>query len=162
VDVNLDMCSNTPLSLRTGGRESWICFCFFYYVVVYQLLIKKIFRTSSLTWHKLIFFQKLIEQYLQFHSIIWQNEDLQKRLFQCSHCELSIYMLTRKILTNGSLWLNWSHLFKRFTVAIMTWLTVAGYLFHKWARICMFHFWEKNLYKCCVTCFLIPMYVLLL
>jgi predicted membrane protein len=25
-----------------------------------------------------------------------------------------------------------------------------------------FGIWEKNLYKCCVTCFLIPMYVLLL
>ena len=136
VDVNLDMCFNTPLSLRTGGRESWICFCFFLLCGSLSVVDKKIFRTSNLTWHKLILFQKLIERYLQFHSIIWQNEDLQRRLFQFSHCELSIYMLTRKLLTNGSLWLNWNHLFEHFTVAIMTWLTVTGYLFHKWARIC--------------------------
>ena len=38
--------------------------------------------------------------------------------------------------TKGSYWLSWSYYFERFTVAIMTWLTVMEYLCHQWPRIC--------------------------
>jgi hypothetical protein len=38
-------------------------------------------------------------------------------------------LLTRKLLNQG---LSWSHPFKRFTVATVTWLPVMEYLCHKW------------------------------
>ena len=40
--------------------------------------------------------------------------------------------------TKGSQWLNWSPHLESFTVATMTWLTIAEYLdlCHKWPRIC--------------------------
>jgi hypothetical protein len=36
--------------------------------------------------------------------------------------------------------ISWSHHFKYFTVATMTWLTVTEYLFNKWQRICPFSY----------------------
>ena len=34
------------------------------------------------------------------------------------------------------MYVSWSHHFESFTVATMTWLTVAEYMCHKWPRIC--------------------------
>ena len=45
-------------------------------------------------------------------------------------------LLTRKLLNQGSSWLNWSYHFESITVATMTWLTVMVYMCHKSPRIC--------------------------
>jgi hypothetical protein len=45
-------------------------------------------------------------------------------------------LITRKLLNQGSYWLSCSHHFKRFAVAIMTWLTVMRYVCHTWPMIC--------------------------
>ena len=39
-------------------------------------------------------------------------------------------------LSKSSFWLSWSHHFESFSVATLTWLTVAEYVCHKWPRIC--------------------------
>ena len=46
------------------------------------------------------------------------------------------YFYMQCFVYKGSSWLNWSHLFESFTVAIMIWLTVMKYMCHKWQRIC--------------------------
>jgi hypothetical protein len=45
-------------------------------------------------------------------------------------------LLTRTLLTEGFLLVNWSHHFESFTVATTTWLTIMEYMCHKWPRIC--------------------------
>jgi hypothetical protein len=40
------------------------------------------------------------------------------------------------IVNQSSEWLSWGHYFERFPVAIMTWLIVTEYLWHKLPQIC--------------------------
>jgi hypothetical protein len=45
-------------------------------------------------------------------------------------------LLTRTLLNEGFLLVNWSHHFESFMVATTTWLTIMEYMCHKWPRIC--------------------------
>ena len=44
---------------------------------------------------------------------------------------IEIYLIDGSYWTKGSYWLSWNHHFESFTVATMTCLTIAEYLFHK-------------------------------
>jgi hypothetical protein len=58
------------------------------------------------------------------------------RLFIVSlwYLQFFLILISKMYIAVQSSWLSWNHYFERFTVATMTWLTVMGYLCHKWPR----------------------------
>jgi hypothetical protein len=74
------------------------------------------------------------------NNILHQSKNY-KNHFENSNsevCELQVTLVMRHSFINMLFIssLSWSHYFKSFTVATMTWLTVMEYLCLKWPRIC--------------------------
>jgi hypothetical protein len=74
----------------------------------------------------------------QFLSLCWNRVD------GWFYFDITVYssslrwieLTQRNYCIKGSLWLNWTHHFECFKIAIITWLNIMKYMWHKWPTMC--------------------------